>query len=632
MKKIIALFCVICCLMLGSVYVFAADTEKDDEYSSTNITVSFKTGTGNYSVDGKNVKGQASELINGRTFVPVNIITDALNATLTVDLKKKTATINYNDVNIVLTADKKEAIIANKKVKIDQAPYIKNSSFMVAISFLADTLGADIKNDKGQINFVKEIANPNSIKDFSTLVKKTTKDKIGDSYYKWSMYLPSDLKLDYRNFNGTVNEFYAQDGSYMVDVRIFDTDETSNIDKITDFMLDYTEDFTLIDYGTDENGSTEYVEFIYKDDVYTYQDRYYITKNKEYNITVYTLNEDSYIDDKYQNIINSFKFEFSKDSSTEDLSDVTKDGYRKYQDTRLKWSINMHPDWRENKDDKIQNIVRFNGKNGAYFSVSVYSLEKGETLESITADSVKESEENLNPSLYNLIKQENTSIGGVACTKIYYSFKILDETSFGCEVNFVDKNYKYILNSIISEDDYNSIKQRELVDGIINSFRFKELDAKKIGKLLDPDNIPTSKKTQNISNNKYSFDIPSNWSKVEDTASDMVTYGKDPAYVLIGSYDNLNYSLSDFAQGYDETFEVGENFKKVSKTVTQEVFGSCYNYVYTYESSGQEIRLEVHIFKKGNTIYNVTFLVDNLLYGSKNADTFNSVWSSFKLK
>ena len=575
MKKIIALFCVVCCLMLGSVYVFAADIEKGDEYSSTNITVSFKTGTENYSVDGKNVKGQASELIRGRTFVPVNVITDALNATLTVDLKKKTATINYNDVNIVLTADKKEAIIANKKVKIDPAPYIKNSSFMVAISFLADTLGADLKNDKGQVTFVKEIANPNSIKDFSTLVKKTTKDKIGDSYYKWSMYFPSDLKLDYRNFNGTTNEFYAQDGSYMVDVRIFDTDETNSIDKITDFMLDYTEDFTLIDYGTDENGSAEYVEFIYKDDEYTYQDRYYLTKDKEYNIVLYTLNEDSYLDDKYQNIINSFMFTFSKDGSTEDLSDVTKDGYRKYQDTRLKWSINMHPDWRENKDDKIQNIVRFNGKNSAYFSVSVYSLEKGETLDSITADSVKESEENLNPSLYKLIKQENTTIGGVACTKIYYSYKILDETSFGCEVNFVDKNYKYILNSIISEDDYNSIKQRELVDGIINSFRFKELDAKKIGKLLDPDNIATSKKTQNISNNKYSVDIPSNWSEVEDTVDGMVTYGKDPTFVLINSYEKWNYGLSDFIQGYDETFEIGENFKTVSKTVTQEEFGPC---------------------------------------------------------
>lgn len=632
MKKMFSVFCLIFCLILGSVNVFAADTEKGEDNSSDNITVSFKAGTGNYSVNGKNIKGQASEVINGKTFVPVNVITDALNATLSVDLKKKTATISYNDVNIVLTANKKEAIIANKKVKIDTAPFIKNSSFMVTIPFLADTLGADVKNEKGQITFVKEIANPNSIKDFSALIKKTTKDKIGDSYYRWSMYLPSDLKLDYRNFNGTTNQFYAQDGSYMVDVRIFDTEEKNSIDKITDNMLDYTEDFTLIDYGNDKNGTAEYVEFIYKDDEYTYQDRFYLTNEKEYNIVVYTLNEDSYLDDKYLNIINSFKFAFDKDGSTEDLSDVTKEGYRKYQDTRLKWSINMHPDWEANKDDKIQNKVKFNGKKDAYFSVAVYSLEKGETLDSITADSIKESEENLNPSLYKLIKQENTTIGGVACTKIYYSFKILDKTSFGCEVNFVDKNYKYILSSIISEDDYNSIKQRELVDGIISSFKFKELDVKKIGKLLDPNNIAVSKKTQTISKELYSIDIPNNWDEMDVDIDGMETYGDEPIYAMVTNYDDYEYSLSQFVEDYNNNLKIGDNFKIVSKTVTQEEFGSCYNNVYTYESDGLEYRLESRIIKKGNRIFNISFIVDNLYYGSKNAEIINNIWSSFKLK
>ncbi len=199
-------------------------------------------------------------------------------------------------------------------------------------------------------------------------------------------------------------------------------------------------------------------------------------------------------------------------------------------------------------------------------------------------------------------------------------------------MNFVDKNYKYILSSIISEDDYNSIKQRELVDGIISSFKFKELDVKKIGKLLDPDNISISKKTQNISNDKYTMDIPSNWDEVEDEVDGMVTYGKDTIFVFINSYDKWNYGLSDYIISYDENFEIGENFKTISKKVSQEEFGPCYNYVYTYESNGQEIRLEVHLFKKGNTIYNVTFLVDNLIYGSKNAEIINSIWSSFKLR
>jgi hypothetical protein len=182
--------------------------------------------------------------------------------------------------------------------------------------------------------------------------------------------------------------------------------------------------------------------------------------------------------------------------------------------------------------------------------------------------------------------------------------------------------------NIISEDDYNSVKQRELIDGIISSFRFKQLDVKKTGKLMDPDNIAISKKTQNISNDQYSMDIPSNWDEIGDEVDG---YGDSTACFFINS-DNWNYSLSDYTQSYDENFKVGENFKTISKTVTQGEFGSCYNYVYTYESDGKEVRLESHIFKKGNNIYSVSFVLDNLYYGSKYTEILNNIWKSFKLK
>jgi len=389
MKRFFILFSLVFSLLLGSMNVFAADTEKietnKNENASTKITISFKSGAGNYNVNGKNVKAETSVTVNGKVFVPINVITDALSATLNIDKKKKTAAINYNGVEIKLTDKKAEAIIAGKKVKMDAAPYIKNSSIMAPVSFLADTFGADITNDKGQVTFVKEIANPNSIKDFSTLIKNTTKNKIGDSYYNWSMSLPKDLELSYRDFNGSENAFTAQDESYYVGVYIYDKEKDTSLDSIVDFLLEYTKDYTLIDYGKKTNSDgIDYVEFIYKDDEQTYQSRYFLSDNKEYSFILTTKNDEAYIDDKYQNIINSFKFKFDNDGSAEDLSDVSKEGFRKYQDTRMKWSINMHPDWEEYKDDKIQNKVVFNGNNGAFFSLEVYSLDSGETLDSIT--------------------------------------------------------------------------------------------------------------------------------------------------------------------------------------------------------------------------------------------------------
>lgn len=62
-----------------------------------------------------------------------------------------------------------------------------------------------------------------------------------------------------------------------------------------------------------------------------------------------------------------FSFKFSKDGSTEDLSDVSATGYRKYQDTKLKWSAKILPDWREYKDENIHNEVQFDGLQGELF-------------------------------------------------------------------------------------------------------------------------------------------------------------------------------------------------------------------------------------------------------------------------
>jgi hypothetical protein len=632
MKKLFIIFSLVVCLMLGSVNVFAAETAAD-ENSSTKITVSFKSGTGSYSVNGKTVKAGSSAVVKGKIFVPVNVITDAISATLKVDLKKKTAVINYNSVEIKLTANKAEAVIAGKNVKMDAAPYIKNSYFMVSISFLADTLGADITNKNGQVTFVKEIANPNSIKDYSTLIKKTTKSKIGDSYYKWSMMLPDDLKLGYRDFNGDENIFVAQDESYNFSVYMYDKNEDTSIDSTTKKYLEYIKDGnTLIDYSnkTNEDG-IEYVDFVYKDDIYTYHIRAYITDKKVYSVILMTEIEESYLDDKYQNLLNSFRFKFDNDGSTEDLSDVSKDGYRKYQDTRLKWSINMLPYWEEIKDEKVQNKVSFNGTEDEYFSVEVYSLEKGETLDSVTQDSINDDTKEYNQNLYTVSKPESAIIGGIKCNKVYYSIKLPDQTIFGCEVYFTDKNYKYILTSEIPEEDYNNLKQRNLVDGMINSFKFTEIDAKKIGKLLDPDKVGTSNKMRTISNDSYSIDIPTSWTVDKENTNTEQNYYSDTANVSISLDD---YTYSENVNYYDNKFagKAGKDFKVETNTYITDKNTSCKKYVLIFTKDKVEYREEMYIIQVGTKVFLVDLFTTNLYYGSDLTNTFNEIWNSLTFK
>ena len=261
MKKLFVLFSVIICFILSSVSVFAAD-DLLDENTSTIITVSFKAGTGSYTVNGKAVKAEASAVVKGKTFVPVKVITDALGASFTPDLKKKTAVIKYNDVEIKITDKKQEALVAGKKTKMDAAPYIKNSSFMATISFLADVFGADLTNSGGKVTFTKEIANPNSIKDFGTLIKNSNKSKVGDSYYKWSMKLPRELTLGSRSFNGDYSFFISQDASYSISVVIRDKDKDATLEDKQQNLREEAEDSTLIDSAIYELNGVEYAEIV----------------------------------------------------------------------------------------------------------------------------------------------------------------------------------------------------------------------------------------------------------------------------------------------------------------------------------------------------------------------------------
>lgn len=631
MKKLLSVFCIILCYALLQTGVFAADPLLEDR-NSTKLSVTFKTGAGEYNVNGKTVKAENSVLTGGKIFVPVKVITDALGAGLTVDLKAKTAVISYNNVDIKLTDMKKEALIGGKKIQIDAAPYIKNNTFMATISFLADNLGADVTTINGKVTFNKEIVNQNSIKDFSSLIKKTTKDKIGDSYYKWSMLLPDDLKLEYRSFNGTENIFKALDDSYMVSVNLYNLSADSSLDNATANIKEDISEYTLIDYSEDANNGVDYVEFVYKDDEWTVQRRVFLTKDKEYEICIYTKNENSYDDEKYSSLMESLDFTFDKKGSTEDLSDVSTQGYRRYQDTRLKWSMDMVPYWEEVKDDKIQNVISFYGQEYEYMSVRVYSLDKGDTLDSITQKDLDSDADEYNSEFYQVIKQEKGKISGIDCNKVYYTLKFNKKLVYGCEIYITDKNYKYIITSQIPEDVYNNPKKKSLYDGMLDSFTFKQLDSKVIGKLLDPKKVNLKDKTRKIDEETYSINIPVSWDETDTSTKENRIYGIRDISSRITIIDEIQ-SISDFVSYMENGFSKDSKYKLESKETLSDKGTFYYKYVYRLtDADGYTYRMVQYFIQRGNKVYMVMFVVDNNVYSTNNIKIINNVWQSFTLK
>lgn len=83
----------------------------------------------------------APEIINGRTFVPVRAIFEAMGASVSWDAKNETVFAEKLGKTIEFEIGDKEVDYSGKKVKLDAAPLIKNGRTLVPARFAAEGFG-----------------------------------------------------------------------------------------------------------------------------------------------------------------------------------------------------------------------------------------------------------------------------------------------------------------------------------------------------------------------------------------------------------------------------------------------------------------------------------------------------------
>ncbi|MEW6769955.1 MAG: copper amine oxidase N-terminal domain-containing protein [Bacillota bacterium] len=92
-------------------------------------------------VDGKEINSDvAPEIVNGRTMVPLRVISEALGATVQYLPGPKKVIIIRGDTLIILTIGKAQATVNNNPKTLDSPPYIKNNRTMVPLRFVVEML------------------------------------------------------------------------------------------------------------------------------------------------------------------------------------------------------------------------------------------------------------------------------------------------------------------------------------------------------------------------------------------------------------------------------------------------------------------------------------------------------------
>jgi len=557
MKKVIVLLFLVILTFCVFSTAYADSVEK--------IEISFKVGDEILKINGEDVEVQKPFVVNGVTLVPLRVITEAFGAKVEWNGEEQSILLKYDNVEIKLVIGSKTAVVNGVETTMLEAPVLKDGVTMVPLRFITENFGADVTyiGETKEIIVVKEVVGVNSIRDFGLILKKTTKERIGDSYYNWSISFPKQLEIDYRSFDGRINRFSAKDDSYSLLLTI-SRHNGETIDSLHSEMLEDLSYYTILSQGKFKNeDGDEYIRFSSRDSSSAYEDRAYVKDGRIFAVSLTVNDYKNYTgSDEFKKLMDSFRLVFPKDDTTEDLSDVNSKNYRTYQDKTIGWSIEVPAEWDFYSNSDVGNDISFDGTfaDDGIFNNSVhvrmYSIEEGMTLDEFFKKEIEEINEYYNPELVKILEQKDSTINDIESKELLVSINYGDMTVYSKYIYVFGEKYRYVIWYSMEETEYNKSAARNKLEYAIKSFKFTEPKEDEVGVLTDPNFINTGSSLRKVSGNKYKwlFEIPSTWTPdgvINRETMAGYSYDKYAMRMTLSVLDNITYN--DYIDYYENT-------------------------------------------------------------------------------
>jgi branched-chain amino acid transport system substrate-binding protein len=142
MKKVLSLALAIALVVGLFAGVRPASAETKDFFMV--LQVGFKQ----YALNGLPLNAEvAPEIISGRTFVPVRLIAETYGATVGWNAASRTVTIKLGEVEVILTIGSKKATVGGEAKTLEAAPYIKEGRTMVPVRLISEAFGLSVYYD-----------------------------------------------------------------------------------------------------------------------------------------------------------------------------------------------------------------------------------------------------------------------------------------------------------------------------------------------------------------------------------------------------------------------------------------------------------------------------------------------------
>ncbi len=634
-------------LTFGVLAAEQADPLKEIETATNEqkeISISFRLGSEMLTINGNQVTVQKPVEINGTTLVPLRVISEAFGAQVDWNGADESVTLTYSDIVIRVWIGKKDCLVGEQQAVLLEAPILQNDTTMVPLRFISENFGADVEYDGAteQVTVVKKVANDNSVKDFAMILKKSTKENVGDSYYGWSMKMPKKYALEYRSFNGDETVFQTSEEEETILVEFLPMSENETLESNTNRFTNSFADLVLQSKQTimvdgvkmnrltyKENGGISIAQLGVKDDWF---------------VILFYANDDmaKYNAQKQEilSLLDSFRMNYAADGSAEDLSDVGTDGLREYQNKDYGVHLGVFPDWYD-VSEKENNMIFANlaGKSTEpikQFQIVVTSAESGMTVDNWIAQMRAHDEKLYNPKYMKVTQGEDvTNQSGTWKTLIY-------ETE---EPNCVTKEkqffqirdgYKYWITygMLAYEEKMENLPLAE-IDKMFASLRLEDINKEAVGTILDEDLLDEEVTYRTVKGDaKWSAEIPDDWKQLGFGTVEVYGTGEYSTDSIVVSAQPANVSYSEFSRDYDKFMKetVKNNGYKDLSMADSKIGGvACRKYTMLEQNNDNGVFYhEIYATVHSGKIYIVEVIIRDLYASEYNLDILHKVVASFK--
>lgn len=623
MKKLLALF--LCFVMTFSLISSFAEEEKKE----SKIEISFKVGDSTLLINGKEVTVETPYIAGeGTTLVPLRVITEAFGAEVLWEGETKTITLNYPDVTIILQIDNKTAKVNDHTEELPVAPTLSASGVtMVPLRFISETFGAEVGYNEGAITVTK------STDDFGTTVSTLTqKEKIGDSYYGWTMNTPKNLTLADKSFDGRDILFTADNTEISLAIFTLPKDFSPEKDFI-DSKTELASEGALIraDMLKDESGNSYYI--IQTKDKEVFVDvRRFFTEDYVYSLISSVSADDLTTRDSTLSIIDSFRIE-NISEEVYDLSEV-KDGMRFYENEDLKLSLNLPANY--TVTEMAINELMFSAMEKEDTPISYAHLVFYSKTDKVNAKLLAESDSATRKKYHNsefvtISDVTEFELNGMTVYKYTQEVKGTEKQDFSFEDIFFDLgDYVYNIGFEIEEG------AKLDVDAILSSLKAEALDSEQTGHIMRNVNDPGI--ILPVKNSYWSMQIPATWQASTEPTPNGAIYTHPYSNALIVITGASGERLSDSKMEANIKKNVRELKDDKENTIINDVKSVKFNgnkyYTYSYKSKGEEstVYVTAYAVHKEGISYAILFAVDEIYKTKQIESEFDSIIKTFRIE